>query len=118
MSTSFGVEWQDCKKNGQRFFAEFTWDGKNDIFAKDRFKKWDTDLFKIPGSPPKPRWPTICEENTQAYYVSGTRTFWIISCAKDEEEVKAFCNYVSDNQSGEKIVYSYFQCLKPSEVKD
>jgi hypothetical protein len=117
MSTSFGGRWQDCKEKGQRFFAEFTWEGLHDHFAENRFKKWDTDLFENHATtPPKPRWDTICKDNTQAYYLVGTRTFWIISCAKNEAEVILFCDFVSDRKvSGEKIKYSYYQCLKPGE---
>jgi len=111
MSTLFGDQLQDCKEGQQRFFAEFTWDGNSDKDAEDRFKKWDTDLFVV-GHPPKPRWETITVDNTHAYYLVGTRTFWIISCAKDQDEVRLFCDYITKDSL---IKCSYYQCLKPGE---
>jgi hypothetical protein len=109
MATPFDAKWEDCKQLGQRFFAEFTWDGKNDGFAEGRFKEWDENLF---GTDDNPMWPTIRRKNTQAYYLVGTRTFWIISCSKDEDEIRAFCNHITRTS---KIKYSYYQCLKPGE---
>lgn len=111
MATPFDAECKDCEAGQIRFFVEFKWRPNDDATALGCFDLWDDKLFE-----PKPgefRFDTIRADNTQGYYVSGTRTFWVISCAKDEKEVKLFCDYLSKGFDGN---YTHYKCLKPAEV--
>jgi hypothetical protein len=109
MATRFDGEWQDCKGgNAERFFAEFEWEPDDDIFALTCFDDWNDTLFEP--NPGEFRFDTIRAENTQGYYISGMRTFWVISCAKDLDEVKLFCDHLAKHWNTN---YTYYRCLKP-----
>ena len=86
MDTPWEQEWQDTKPGQIGFFAEFTWDGTADNYAREQFQQWHEKLFPD---------GEITHKNTQGYYMVGTRTFWIISSAKDWEEVVRFCKKVT-----------------------
>lgn len=107
----FDVECKDCVGDQQRFLAEFSWQPHEDIQALDCFNLWNKGLFWI--SPGVPRFLTIREDNTHGYYLSGARTFWVISCSRDEKEVKEFVEYLTQGFSG---ICNCYKCLKPSEL--
>ena len=47
MDTLWEQEWQDTKTGEIAFFAEFTWDGTADNYARGRFGLWHDGLFPV-----------------------------------------------------------------------
>lgn len=112
MSTMWEKEWQDAKPGQIRFLAEFTWDGTQDEQARIQFQKWHT---YFPTGP-------INEGNTQGYYITGARTFWIISSINnhnDWDQVAKFCNKVTGQTKVflSPIQYNYYECLDPQPLR-
>jgi hypothetical protein len=113
MITPWEEEWQDAKPGQIRFFAEFTWDGTADYYAREQFKEWHKGLFPV---------GAITHENTQGFYMVGTRTFWIISSANDWDEVVKFCNKVAIRMKADAptIGYNYYarEDPQPPQLKE
>jgi len=97
-----------CESGEFRFMAEFKWDWKSDGEALQQFGHWkpdsqDPDGLFPPGS-------HIDKKKTQGFYLNGTRTFWIISCAKKWEHVAEFCYRVV---GGTHLTCDFWECKDP-----
>lgn len=115
MDSTWEEEWQDAKPGQIKFFAEFTWDGTADDYARGQFKNWNNGLFPV---------GTITGKNTQGYYLVGTRTFWVISSSHHWEDVIKFCNKVTGQKKAfpSPISCNYYaredpQPPQPKELK-
>ena len=110
METPWEQEWQDTQSGQVGFFAEFTWKGSADEYARGRFQKWPEGLFPV---------GQITHKNTQGYYMVGTRTFWIIGSAENWPEVVKFCKKVAASKKvhPSPISYNYYERKDPQPLR-
>ncbi len=111
MDNAWNVGFDPCEK-GQLYLVEFRWDGYGDRFAESRFRLWnpnpnESDPLLPVGSITKPR--------VQAYYMTGTRLFWMVVCADKVKDVEELCRKVSDSSPTvlSPISYDYWRCEDP-----
>jgi hypothetical protein len=105
------VTLERCGKGEFRFLAEFSWPWEADVQAALQFSHWkpgsdEADLLFPHGSP-------IKKKKTQAFYLNGTRTFWIISCAKTWEDVEEFCKRVVGSTA---LRCDFWECKDPQPL--
>ena len=111
MLDPFDCELVDCPKGKQRVLAEFNWLPEHDDTAKGSFDLWDFKLWNDEKG--NPRFPTIRASNTHGYYLCGKRTFWLISCTEDENEIQKLVNaFLKPGMP----TPTYYWCFKIDEV--
>jgi hypothetical protein len=102
MDTTWEQEWRGPKPDQFIFWVEFYWDGIHDRDARDQFQRIHKDLFT--GCEP------ITAANTIGYYITGTRTFWMIGCADKWEQVTHLCKRVVGGSISPMLKYNAYKC--------
>lgn len=116
MADDWNVDLKPCDKTESRYLAEFTWEGTADEYAEDRFKLWNQTTGS--SDPLFPNDQPIQKDKTQAHYLVGARTMWILVCAPNDGEVQKFCNRVTGQTMAfvPPIQYSYWKCVDPQPL--